>query len=88
MIIHAPWTQEQVDNLNAYQLNDKVHEYTAMDGTILIATTEGWRKTLEGPVVQTWCHDWSAQGIQPVPNGFAINDNFNQQEFDKSWKKN
>lgn len=62
--LEAPWTDEQVKNLNIYQKSGRMHPYTDYldDGTKidLIATKDGWVKTEGGPVCQTWAHDWSA----------------------------
>jgi hypothetical protein len=41
--ITAPWTQEQVDCLNAYQKCGLVHSYTCNEcGQDLFATKDGW----------------------------------------------
>jgi len=61
----APWTEEQVEALRAWQARDDVHPYTAAERwngleVVLIPTREGWRETIDGPVVQDWAHDFSA----------------------------
>lgn len=60
------WTDDQVASLNAYQAAGVMHPFTYedADGEVdLIATPEGWRAKLDGPVVQEWAHgfmlDWS-----------------------------
>lgn len=63
----APWTAEQVESLNAFQNHGMFHPFTGKrkpngDKTVLIATPEGWRETPEGPVVQTWAHDFMENG--------------------------
>jgi hypothetical protein len=55
--IEAPWTDDQVASLNAYQTAGYVHPYTYGDGdekVDLIATQDGWVAKLGGPVVQNW----------------------------------
>lgn len=56
---NAPWTEDQVKSLNAYQMAGYVHPFTGGKGEILIATTEGWSNG------QDWAHtfmtDWSWQ---------------------------
>lgn len=61
--VEAPWTEDQVASLNAYQASGRGHPFTGtrrLDGTetILIATTAGWVANPGGPVVQTWAHDF------------------------------
>lgn len=78
--VSPPWSQDQIDSLNAFQLADFVHPFTGTrkpngDETVLIATTEGWVEEPGGPVVQTWAHafmaDWSwkelAVTLMPTP---------------------
>lgn len=74
----APWTQDEVDSLNACQADGRVHEFTSVNGHILIATLEGWLAVPGGEVVQTWAHsfmcDWSWQRFfdpVPLPKTFA-----------------
>ena len=62
----APWNDDQVASLNAYQAAGYVHPFTHGDGeqqVDLIATRDGWVAEEGGPVVQTWAHefmtDWS-----------------------------
>lgn len=45
MLIHTPWSQEQVDALNAYQHNGRFHPYTCPNPhptRVLFATLDGW----------------------------------------------
>lgn len=57
----APWAPWQVDALNAWQKNDRVHPFTASDGDILRATRDGWIHPVTGEVVQKWAHDFMAR---------------------------
>ena len=66
--LNAPWSDDQVASLNAYQHSDVMHPFTGERGsdgeeTVLIATSAGWVTRVGGPVVQTWAHqfmaDWS-----------------------------
>ena len=59
--VEAPWDDDQVASLNAYQQCDFVHPFTGERGpnneeTVLIATKDGWVEKEGGPVVQTWAH--------------------------------
>lgn len=57
--LHAPWTDVQVKNLEAYQLNDYVHPYTCgtdQCGRNLVPTPKGWM-CLQCSYRQTWCHE-------------------------------
>ena len=64
----APWSQDQVDSLNAYQESSAFHPFTCGacdDREGLTATTEGWRcKSCD--YTQNWTHsfmaDWSWVG--------------------------
>lgn len=67
-LITAPWTAEQVANLNEYQRCGMAHPYTAghrnEDGSAIkfIATPGGWVEREGGSVVQTWAHENIAAG--------------------------
>ena len=77
-IIVAPWTDEQIKNLNEYQNNDHFHPYTCPShheergyglGTgdshrILIATKDGW-KCPTCDYEQNWAHTFSAEEYTP-----------------------
>lgn len=54
--VDAPWTDEQVECLRARQACSMLHEYTSASGIVLVPTRDGWRETVDGPVVQTWAH--------------------------------
>lgn len=61
--VEAPWTEDEVASLRAYQTASFVHPFTGTRGpngeeTILIPTPEGWVERDGGPVVQTWAHDF------------------------------
>jgi hypothetical protein len=65
--VEAPWTADQVANLNAYQQAGVMHPFTGErqsngDETILIATSVGWIAAPDGPVVQTWAYAMMADG--------------------------
>src|SRR5271157_2144496 len=59
-VVTAPWTEDQVKSLEGWQSCGFVHPFTAEDGTVLIPTVDGWRKTRDGSVVQDWAHDFMA----------------------------
>jgi len=64
-LVHAPWSDEQVESLNGYQKAGYVHPFTYGDGDAqvdLIATKDGWVAVEGGPVVQTWAHDFMTDG--------------------------
>lgn len=72
-MIKAPWTQEQVDGLNAYQAAPWVHPFTCGnkhgdhgDENVLVATPEGWR-CLSCDYTQDWAHASMAKGQPPKP---------------------
>ena len=59
-MIKAPWTLEQVKNLEDYQNNGKVHQFTGKDSkgkkVNLIPTVDGWIAEPNGIIIQNWCH--------------------------------
>jgi hypothetical protein len=59
IILDAPWTNDQVDSLNAYQKSGKSEPFTG-DKRILIATPNGWVEENTKKVVQTWTYQWAA----------------------------
>jgi len=78
----APWTADQVASLNAYQTAGYVHPFTSNAGGVLgeglnllnlgpkinlIATVEGWVVDIDGPVVQTWTHDFMCDWSWRIP---------------------
>jgi hypothetical protein len=67
-LVFCPWSADQVESLNAFQVSDVMHPFTGKRGpngeeTVLIATPGGWVEKENGPIVQTWAHefmtDWS-----------------------------
>lgn len=70
MKVMAPWTKEQVKELNKFQANRKFHPFTCPndhghDERTLIAVCEGW-KCPHCDYTQDWAHhfmmgfpDWS-----------------------------
>lgn len=92
-IIKAPWSDEQVTSLNAYQNCNEWHPFTGTrkpngDETPLIATPSGWVEEENGPIIQDWAHSWMtnwewrtmAKPIEKSPNAQAIR---NGKLFDK-----
>ena len=66
----APWNDNQVASLNAYQAAGYVHPFTHGDGeqqVDLIATRDGWVAKEGGPVVQTWAHEFMADWSWRMP---------------------
>jgi ribosomal protein S27AE len=61
MDVEAPFTDDEVASLNAYQKSNLGHPYTCEcgDHVILIATTDGWVCS-RCAYTQTWCHDFTA----------------------------
>jgi hypothetical protein len=54
----APFTQEQVESLNAYQEAGVFHAFTCGScGATLVATEQGW-KCPDCDYTQDWAHDW------------------------------
>lgn len=74
--LEAPWTDEQVKNLNVYQKSGKMHPFTGHldDGSKvdLIATKDGWVKIEGGSVCQTWAYDWMANRDWSSKNGEPV----------------
>jgi hypothetical protein len=58
----APWTDEEVANLKAFQECGFYHAFMDGQGHTLIPTNEGWVATARGPVVQDWCHEYMLDG--------------------------
>lgn len=61
--VEAPWTDDQVASLNAYQKAGPFHPFTYGEGNEqvdLIATAAGWVAHHGGPVVQKWAHEFMA----------------------------
>ena len=58
-MIEAPWTDEQVFNLNRWQQAGHVHEYTCPNdhegSRVLVACNDGWHCP-SCPYTQAWAH--------------------------------
>jgi hypothetical protein len=58
-VIEAPWTDEQVANLNRWQKAGDVHPFTCPNhhkgDRDLVATNDGWQCP-SCPYTQTWAH--------------------------------
>jgi hypothetical protein len=69
-IIEAPWTDEQVANLQRWQQAGWVHEFTCpnhhVESRVLVPTNDGWHCSCG--YTQTWCHDFMMEG--PPSNPF------------------
>jgi hypothetical protein len=68
----APWTPEQVQNLNDYQKSGKMHPFTceyrgdhySVNDGILVATPSGWECPYKYcDYAQFWAHDWMASRV-------------------------
>lgn len=59
MSVEAPWSQDIVDRLNAYQKSGFFHPYTCAEcRSDLIATAEGWKCSEVGcEYTQGWAHE-------------------------------
>jgi hypothetical protein len=61
--VRAPFSSEQVESLNAYQMAGRFHEFTCGAGHVLRATPGGWLCDHCPAYRQDWCHafmaDWS-----------------------------
>lgn len=64
--IKAPFTDEQIKNLDARQLCGFLHEYTCNCTTILIASPEGWWCFSCKKVVQDWAYKLDADGTNVI----------------------
>lgn len=60
-LITAPFTDDQVASLNAYQADSRMHEFTCNKSTcpvrLLTADTQGW-KCSGCFYTQRWAYDW------------------------------
>lgn len=67
----APWTDGQVNSINAFQASDFMHPFTCLSGHVLVAREDGFfcPECLKEQAVyhQGWCHefmaDWSWEDI-------------------------
>ncbi len=65
-LVHAPWTDEQVENLNRFQVAGYFHEFTCGAdhkdvpySPSLVATKDGWVCSHSNcTYTQTWAHDF------------------------------
>jgi hypothetical protein len=56
----APWSDEVINSLNAFQIYGTMHEYTCKNGHgLLVATTNGWACS-KCDYTQDWAHSWTA----------------------------
>jgi len=71
---YAPWTEDEVKSLNAFQESGFVHPFTCNKESgfkhDLTATRDGWVCNECGTMVQqdwahTWMADWSWQKFRP-----------------------
>jgi hypothetical protein len=62
MIIKAPWTDKQVNALNAIQEYKSLHSYTCTEHPEikLVATTDGWKCPV-CDYTQNWAHEASVR---------------------------
>lgn len=67
--VKAPWTAEQVRNLEEFQNSPLVHPFTHSEAPLnedgqhaLIPTEKGWVTRKGGPVVQDWAWDFMLDG--------------------------
>lgn len=78
-IIRAPFTEEQVKNLNEYQNLGIVHEYTCRNehyySRVLIATTQGW--------ICPNCDYKQSWAFASTTNIQEMKETWNQSEFGK-----
>jgi len=63
-VVRAPWTDEQVNALNAWQHRHDFHGYTCgvdhEEHQLLVATPDGWECPLEScNYWQDWAHEWT-----------------------------
>lgn len=65
--VHAPWSDEQVAALVAWQSHKYVHPFTSEKRTDLIPTASGWVEHEGGPIVQTWAHDFMLDKARHPP---------------------
>lgn len=62
--VDAPFTPDQVESLNAYQVAGVFHEFTCGgdhdESAMLLATTDGWVCSTLCGYTQSWAHEWMA----------------------------
>lgn len=72
-MIRAPWTDKQVESLNAFQRDGRFHPFTCpgermecLPDRTLVATPNGFVCRC-GEYVQKWAHDFMAEGPDHWP---------------------
>jgi len=68
-IVYAPWTDEEVANLENWQKIGIVHPYTCVCGKILKPYRYGWHCN-SCNYIQRWCHDFSLKVFE-MPEYFS-----------------
>lgn len=55
----APWTDEEVIELNDFQACKWFHPFTdPINSITMVATNEGWTLPGQTEIIQTWAHDF------------------------------
>lgn len=65
--IEAPFTDEQVENLNAFQKSNRYHPFTCggqCSDSVLVATNAGWICP-RCDYTQCWAHEFMTKPIPP-----------------------
>ena len=57
-IVHTPWSEEQVNRLNQYQVSSGVHPFNDNKSRPLVATKDGWHTVDNEKIIQEWAWDW------------------------------
>ncbi len=78
--VHAPWTEDQVASLNAYQVSGVFHSFTGNndllpsgEDDVLVAQEDGWRSIVDAGYRQTWAWAWMADwSWNQLPGGDGI----------------
>ena len=77
--VEAPWTDEQVKSINAFQTHQRNYPMMGEKNCILIATPNGFVQEANGPVVQDWAFeymsDWSWKGYADTMESLYGSDN-------------
>ncbi len=65
--VHAPWDEDQVASLNAYQASGVFHPFTGNndllpwgEDDVLVAQEDGWHSTVDASYRQMWAWGWMA----------------------------
>jgi hypothetical protein len=82
--IIAPWTVEQVDTLNAFQVGGFMHPFTCGrrdkhrgHPSVLLATPAGWVCTqIDCTFTQDWAHDFMADRAWVLEQTAKLSDLF------------